>query len=58
MAFMIAPQQEDVLWVHQFVQEQQCDGQNRMASSIDIVTQKQVSLCWWVSVSVEYLQQI
>ena len=42
LAFMVASQQEEVFWILYFVSHQETDALNRMFSSIDIISQKQV----------------
>lgn len=39
-ALVIAPQQKEILWVFDFVGQQQTDGFQRLLPSIDVVAQK------------------
>lgn len=41
-ALMVSAQQEEVLWIFDFVREQETDGLQRLLSTIDIVAQEQV----------------
>lgn len=39
---MIAAQQEEVLWIFDFVRQQQANGLQRLFAAIDVVAQKQI----------------
>lgn len=41
-ALMVSTQQEEVLWIFDFVREQEADGLEWLLATIDIVAQEQV----------------
>lgn len=43
---MVSPQQEEILWIFNFVGQQETDGLQRLLPPVHIVTQKQVVAFW------------
>lgn len=43
---MISPQQEEVLWIFDFVGQEEADGLQGLLPPVHIVTQKQVVALW------------
>ena len=46
-AFMIAPQQKEVLRVFNLVAEQEQERLKALLASVDVVPKKEVVRCWW-----------
>lgn len=55
---MVTPQQEEVLGVFQFEEEQQDDCLNRLLPPVHVVSQEEVVLVWGVPSVVEDFEQV
>lgn len=55
---MVSPQQEEVLWVFDFVGQQEADGLQGLLPPIHIVTQEQVVAFWREAAILKQPQQI
>lgn len=55
---MVSPQQEEVLWIFDFVGQQEADGFQRLLPPVHIVTQKQVVAFWREAPVLEQPQQV
>ena len=52
--FVIASQEEEVLWVLDFVCEHEADDFEILLAAIDVITQKQIIAFWWKVADLEY----
>lgn len=55
---MVSPQQEEILWVLDFVGKHERDAFDGLFSSVDIVSQKQVILVPRISTVLEQLYEV
>lgn len=55
---MVSAQNEEVLWVFDFVRKQKADGLQRLLSAIDIVSKEQIVCFRWKTAILEKSQQI
>jgi len=55
---VVAPEQEEVLWVLDLVRHEQADGRNTVVASVDVVSQEEVVGTRREATTVEVVQQI
>ncbi len=55
---MVSPQQEEVLWVFDFVGQQKTDGFQRLLPPVHVVTQEQVVALWREAPILKQPQQV
>lgn len=55
---VVAAKQEEVLWIFDFVREQQADGLQGLLSAIDVVAQEQIIWFGWKATVLEQSEQI
>ena len=58
LAFMVAPEHEEIFWVFNFIGQQQTYSCNAEISTIDVVTKEQVVGIWWVHVEVKVVEEV
>lgn len=57
-ALVVAPKQEKVFWVFDFVGQQKADGFQGLLPSIHIVPQEKIVCLWWEAAVLEQPQQV
>ena len=57
-ALVVATENEEVLWVLDFVGKEKADGLKRLLSAVDVVTKEEVIGFWWESSVLEESEEI
>lgn len=55
---MVSSEEEEVLWESEFVTEEQHDALDRVLTSVNVISNKEVVAVPWISTVLENLQQV